>query len=654
MQRKQRIGLIITGAVLLCIVLLIILWDWNWFKPTVEARASAALGRPVSIGRLHVHLGRITQVTLDDIEVDNPAGFDTATKFATIPALTVQIGLWDYIFHHHLVVPLIDIEHPVVDAQQLASGAANWSTGKTNGGGSLPDIGDLRIVDGQARVRLAKLRADFHLSVATQQPGSSSPQPEASQETTPINPDNQIIVAATGTYAAQKILGKFIGGALLSLRDASTPYPVNLSLANGDTTVSLVGTIQNPIKLAGANLRLKLAGKDMSQLYALTGIPIPQTPPYHISGNLDYTASKIRFRNFAGVVGKSDLSGSITVDPRSDGPRPLVIADLHSNSVDLDDLAGFIGGTPGDKTTPGQTGAQKTKLAQTAASDRLLPETPINIPKLHAADISLHYTGQHIQGRYMPLDNIVVALDITDGDIKLHPLNFAIGSGTLASTISLREKNKTLYTQANIEFRQIDLDRLMQATHAFGGAGIIGGGAVIDTTGNSLSAMLGNGNGSLRLNMAHGGNLSALLQDLSGLQFGDALLSALGVPNRATIRCLRSDFTLTNGTLTTNLLALDTTEAITRGKGTVDFKTEKLDYAIQTKPVHFSIGTLHAPIDITGTLKKPSIGPNPAILAARGGAAIGLGILFPPLALIPTIQLGVGSGTDCERLAGGK
>jgi uncharacterized protein involved in outer membrane biogenesis len=644
-------GLIIAGVVVLAVVVLVLVWDWNWFKPLLEARASAALGRTVKIGRLHVGLGGTTQVTLDDVQVDNPQGFDSDAKFARIAHLTVRIGVWEYVVHRHLVVPLIDVEQPVVDARQLPDGRSNWavaggkSAGNAGSGGPAPDIGDLRIVDGQARVRIPKLRADFNLAVATQPTGGNGGDA--------ANPDDQIIVSANGTYAAQKITGRFVGGALLSLRDGSTPYPIDLHVQNGGTIVALVGTVQDPLKFAGADLKLHLAGQDMSALYPLTGVPIPATPPYHVAGNLDYAGHKIRFRDFAGVVGKSDLGGTIAVDPRADGPRPLVVADLHSRSVDLNDLAGFIGGTPGEKSTPGQTPAQQAQVARAAASDRLLPTRPIDIPRLMAADVSLRYKGDHIQGRFVPLDNIVVAMDITNGDISLHPLDFAIGAGTLASTISLREHDKLLYTKADVDFRRIDLARIMQATHAFGGAGIMGGGATLVTTGNSLSAMLGNGNGSLRLNMAHGGNLSALLQDLSGLQFGDALLSALGIPNKAQIRCLRSDFTLTDGVLKTNVFALDTTEAVTRGTGTIDFRSEKVDYKIQTKPVSFSMFALHAPIDVSGTLKRPSIGPDAKALAIRGGAAAGLGVLFPPLALLPTIQLGVGENTDCQRLAGG-
>ena len=49
----------------------------------------------------------------------------------------------------------------------------------------------------------------------------------------------------------------------------------------------------------------------MDDLYPLTGIPIPSTPAYRISGQLDYvTATKsIRFNDFEGVVGNSDCRG---------------------------------------------------------------------------------------------------------------------------------------------------------------------------------------------------------------------------------------------------------------------------------------------------------------------------------------------------------
>ena len=41
----------------------------------------------------------------------------------------------------------------------------------------------------------------------------------------------------------------------------------------------------------------------------------------------------------------------------------------------------------------------KRELARTETSPKLLPDTPINLPKLRAADVKLRYRGEHILGR---------------------------------------------------------------------------------------------------------------------------------------------------------------------------------------------------------------------------------------------------------------
>ena len=39
------------------------------------------------------------------------------------------------------------------------------------------------------------------------------------------------------------------------------------------------------------------------------------------------------------------------------------------------------------------------------------------MPRLNWADIHLRYRGEHIEGRNMPLDDVVVTLDAVDGHI---------------------------------------------------------------------------------------------------------------------------------------------------------------------------------------------------------------------------------------------
>ena len=62
-MRKRWLWLVIAG-VPLALLLLVALLPWSVFIPLVEARAAAALGRPIHIGGLHVDPGRITQAWL--------------------------------------------------------------------------------------------------------------------------------------------------------------------------------------------------------------------------------------------------------------------------------------------------------------------------------------------------------------------------------------------------------------------------------------------------------------------------------------------------------------------------------------------------------------------------------------------------------------
>ncbi len=624
---------------IIALALLIAFWNWDWFIPLVERQASAALGRRVTLAHLHVRLGRETTVAADDVVVGNPDRFPQAAPLARIGRLSVVASVMDYIHTKAIVLPHVTVDHPDIAATALADGSNNWTLtlpARSNPSARPsppPQIGDLEINDGTAHVIDPKMRSNFTAVISTRAASG--------------NRASEIVVTTKGTYAAQPVTGDFVGGALLSLRDAVHPYPVNIHLANGPTKMSLVGTVENPLSFAGARLKLAFSGPNMALLYPLTGIPIPETPPFSIAGNLDYRKPNIRFTDFEGRVGSSDLEGTISADPRAGG-RPDVVMDLQSRRLDLADLGGFVGAPAGKTSVAGATAAQRQEMAKAKASKNLFPDTRLNLPKIRAADIHLRYHAAHIENRYTPFDKLNVALDIVDGRIDVHPLDFVVGNGDIASTIALDPgANDLVHANADVKFRHLELSRLMQATHTFKGQGIIGGEARIDTNGNSLASMMGQGNGELKLVLVSAGQVSALLVDIAGLEFGNALLSALGIPNQAKINCFVTDLPLKNGIVDTKAFVLDTSEAQVLGKGTIDLRDQTMDYTLTTRSKHFSIGSLPGPIDLTGPITSPAIRPG-AEVVARAGAAAALGVVLTPLgAVLPTIQFGVGNDNAC-------
>ena len=350
----------------------------------------------------------------------------------------------------------------------------------------------------------------------------------------------------------------------------------------------------------------------------------------------------MKFHQFAGKVGSSDLEGNIDVDTRPQ--RPVLTASLQSKLVDLKDLGGFIGANPGS--------ADKGTKAPARSNGKVLPDDPISLPKLNVADVHLDYRATRIQGRDQPLDNMRAKLDIVNGQVALHPLSFAVGKGTITSEIDLSSASgNAMHAKANIDFRRVDFGKLMNATGVGAGAGSISGQAVIDGTGRSLAEILGHGNGELRLFMGAGGDVSALLVDLSGLQFGNALLSALGVPSREKLMCFVADVGLKSGEATARTVLLDTDDSRVGITGGANLLTEALSLRLETQSKHFSIGTIRTPIRVVGTMGNPSIAPEVGPLAARGGAAVALGIVGTPLAsLLATIELGSGEHHDCAAL----
>src|SRR5580700_10018047 len=93
-RTKRRLAWI--GIPVVLLVLLVVFWNWDWLIPIVQSRASAAVGRPVTITHLHVRPGRITEVAADGVVIANPPDWPSGDPpLASVDRLTVQADAWD-------------------------------------------------------------------------------------------------------------------------------------------------------------------------------------------------------------------------------------------------------------------------------------------------------------------------------------------------------------------------------------------------------------------------------------------------------------------------------------------------------------------------------------------------------------------------------
>src|SRR6187399_3118212 len=74
-HRKHHPVLLGSAFATLLVVFIILIWDWNWFKPPIERRVSAATGRSFHIdGDLSVKLAWKPRVSMERLRLGNLPG----------------------------------------------------------------------------------------------------------------------------------------------------------------------------------------------------------------------------------------------------------------------------------------------------------------------------------------------------------------------------------------------------------------------------------------------------------------------------------------------------------------------------------------------------------------------------------------------------
>ncbi|APA84917.1 AsmA family protein [Paraburkholderia sprentiae WSM5005] len=451
---------------------------------------------------------------------------------------------------------------------------------------------------------------------------------------------------AKGTYNRAPMSGSGKLGGVLALQDTNRPFPVQADLKAGDLHIAFVGTITDPAHLAALDLRLWLQGNSMARLYTLTGVTLPETPPYategHLIGRFKSSGNVFTYENFTGRVGGSDLNGSLTYTARK--PRPLLQGELESHLLQFSDLAPVIGA---------DSNKSKAKRGDAVAqpSNRALPVEEFRTERWKAIDADVKFTGRRIvKNANLPITDLYTHVVMTDGVLSLVPLKFGVAGGSLASDIHLDGSAAPLKGRFAMSARHVKLKQLFPTFKTMQSAlGEINGDASLSATGNSPAALAATSNGELKALVTEG-TVSRLLMEAAGLNVANVVYEKLFGTNDVKINCAAADFVATDGVLEARVFALDTGDAVINIDGHVNLRDETMDLGVHPHTKGFRVFSLRSPLYVKGTFKDPHVGVNAAALALRGGAAVGLGLINPFAALIPLLAPSNNKPLPCARL----
>jgi len=462
---------------------------------------------------------------------------------------------------------------------------------------------------------------------------------------------------ALGSYNDQPLRGSGKIGGMLALKSEGTPFPVQADLRSGDTRVAFVGTVNDPMNMGGVDLQLKFAGNSLGDLYELTGVLLPDTPPFETDGRLvakinSDKGSVYDYRGFNGRIGESDIHGSLTYSQRK--PRPKLEGDLESRQLRLADLGPLIGVDSGAGAEKSKNSEQKKGEKPAQPGDKVLPHDTFETNKWDVMDADVRFKGRRIEhSTRLPISDLTTHIVLNNGDLHLKPLKFGMAGGTIDANIHLDGDKQPMQGAAEIQARRLKLKELMPDVELMQRTlGELNGDAKLRGTGNSVASLLGTSNGNLKLLM-NDGVISRNLMEILGLNVGNFIVGQIFGDDEVRVNCAAANLNLTNGVARPEIFAFDTENALINITGTTSFADERLDLTINPESKGVRIVTLRSPLYVRGTFKDPDYGVKPGPLIARGAVAAALATLVTPAAaLLALISPSEGSENQCSAILG--
>jgi AsmA protein len=300
MRRSLRVLLVVIVVLVVLVLVAPFLIPVNQFRPTIEEKASAALGRKVEVGNLSLSLFT-GSLAADNLSIADDPKFSNS-PFLTAKSIKVGVELFPLILHKDLNITNIVIDSPEVTLLRNPGGVWNYSS-----------------FGASAAKSQAKEGGTPAAQQTPQQQGASTNANEFSVQKLELR-NGRVVVGSTNSQKRSTYDKVDLTASNVSL---TTKFPVTLSAnlpAGG--TLKLDGTAgpfdQENTALTPVNAKLTVNNLDL----ASTGFV---DPSMGLGGLLDLDATIASQNGEAGVSGSGKLTKALLVSGGSPATVPLVV-----------------------------------------------------------------------------------------------------------------------------------------------------------------------------------------------------------------------------------------------------------------------------------------------------------------------------------------
>ncbi|MEO0363004.1 MAG: AsmA family protein, partial [Pseudomonadota bacterium] len=509
---------------------LVFLASGSTLKPLVEWTGGMATGEAVAIGALSIDRGRVTRVSASDVSIGSEGA---ATR---IDALEFDVD-----------ISSLFGERPIFEKAALrgAEFTISSSGGEAGGEVSLPVVREFSLSD-VTIVRSAPVEGDETESfeVRIDEASGDLLAGEASR------------LSGTGVFREEAFeFSVTAGDASAYAAGGETPIEISVDgalTADASTTVRADGST--------SAIDFSVEGPTLAALRPFVITPLPDTPPFSLSGAVSIEADGYDLTGIEGAVGDSDVAGDVKVS--FSGPTPAVSGELRSSRLFFADVMGLLG----------------YSADGSAGGGGFFPDTPIPEDRLRALRLDLEFVADDVEVPFADIAGVDAKILLADDRLTIKPLAIGVAGGEAKGAVAVNLRQATPSADVDLAFSGVAFDGLLPDNQlASRAGGTISGDVYLLGVGSSLADILGSARGGGRI-LLEDGEAPALVIEGLGLDVAEAIGVAVSGGAPVSLPCAGVAFTAADGTADIDAAEALTEESVIRLAGSVGLRS--LEYRL--------------------------------------------------------------------------
>jgi hypothetical protein len=604
----KKTGLLIAGVLAVAAVATVVALEaagWPGLAPRLSERAGHGLAVDAST---RLHLIWKPRLEAPRLRVIGLQGQPLADAHDVV--LAWRWGdIWDWRRGAPLRLRLVQAEGLALNWQRDAAGRTAWPLqpdGAHDKPTPLPQIDQLIVHNGTARLDDAPLQLLADARFATE-------------------PDGHWKADMKGRLRGQQLAlnaEASAGLALVSPPEAGAPpVQLRLELTQGRERLAFSGTAASLLDARALDGQLQVRGSSLAAVGRPFGVTLPTTPAFDLAGRLQHASGVWQLGGVRARIGQSRLGGDFIFDTRAQ--RPMLSGLLRGGPLRLADLGPAVGAD----APPSRPG-------------RVLPDRPLDLPSLQAMDARVAVALNQLDlgtGKLEPLAPVNASLVLEGGVLTLNHLNAGVAGGEIAGSARLDPRKARLDAHGLAIERWLKFESKPLTSDPV--TGRLKAQVDVQGRGRSVAELLGSLNGPVQLRLENG-SVSHLLTEAMGVDVAQGLGLLLRGDKNLPLNCARLDGRFAGGLLRPRTALIDNHDSRIDLDGRISLKDETLDLRLVAHPKDFSPLTLRAPVRLQGSLAEPRVALEGKRLGGRAVAALALGSLSPPAALLAFVDPG--------------